>query len=121
VSEYLSDRFGQATGPGQAVRGHDGQAARREPPRGFGQGIGNGHAERNRLLDRWQRPTEVVSLAHGLPEMLVIDDHDDHVYDSAKTPDVTLTGPVLRQTDVAGMKSLNGAPAAAYFHLHLTG
>jgi len=44
-AEYVAYDFCQAAGPGQAVRGYDSQAARREPQGCFGQGIGNGHAE----------------------------------------------------------------------------
>src|SRR5712672_2384228 len=43
------------------------------------------------------------------------------MYNSAETADVSLAGSVFGQTDVAGMKDLNGSPATAYLHLHFAG
>src|SRR5882724_12617690 len=53
--------------------------------------------------------------------MLCLDDDQCNMRDAACPIDMTFSGPVLRQADIAGMKDLDGAAPTSAFQLELAG
>src|SRR5260370_20423989 len=69
----------------------------------------------------WACTDTATMIARTSPQILRLDDDQRHMRGAARPIDMTFSGPVTCQADIACMENLDGAGTAAAFELELAG